>query len=69
MHSGIPQGGVVAQVLFILYVNDLPDVLASSYMMFANDTKVYTQVNNDAQSNKLQQDLCNLIDWAGTWQL
>ncbi len=44
VYSGIPQGGVLRQVLFIQYVNDLPDVLAISCMMFANDTKV----NNDA---------------------
>ncbi len=44
VYSGVPQGGVLRQVLFIQYVNDLPDVLASSCMMFANDTKV----NNDA---------------------
>ncbi len=47
-HPVIPCYGGISQGLFILYVNDLPDVLASSCMMFANDTKVYTQVNNDA---------------------
>ncbi len=44
VYSGILQGGVLRQVLFKQYVNDLPDVLAISCMMFANDTKV----NNDA---------------------
>ncbi len=48
VYSGIPKGGVLRQVLFKQYVNDLPDVLVISCMMFANDTKVYTQVNNDA---------------------
>ncbi len=60
-------------MLFILYVHDLPDVLPDVLthycMMFADDTKVHMQVNNDAESDELQQDLCNLVNWTDTWQL
>ncbi len=73
VYSGILQGGVLWPVLFILYVHDLPDVLPDVLthycMMFADDTKVHMQVNNDAESDELQQDLCNLVNWTDTWQL
>ena len=38
--SGVPQGSVLGLLLFLLYVNDLPDWIVNSMRMFADDTKV-----------------------------
>ena len=38
--SGIPQGSVLSPILFILYINDLPDCVQSYCKIFADDTKV-----------------------------
>ena len=40
--SGVPQGSVLGPLLFILYVNELPELVSSKIRMFADDTKVYT---------------------------
>ena len=41
MISGVPQGSVLGPILFILYVNDLPDKVKSYCKIFADDKKLY----------------------------
>jgi len=43
--SGVPQGSVMGPVLFLLYVNDIPEQVECDISMFADDTKIYTSVN------------------------
>ena len=45
--SGIPQNSVLGPVLFLLYINDLPDVVNNLVKLFADDTKHYAVVNKD----------------------
>lgn len=67
--SGVPQGSVLGPVLFVVFINDLPECLSSLCSMYADDTKVYRRVDGPEDRNKLQSDLNGLVDWADTWQL
>ena len=42
--SGIPQGSVFGPVLFLIFVNDLPEVLSSCKKLFADDGKLYSSI-------------------------
>ena len=68
--SGIPQGSVLGPLCFLLYVNDLPDVIEhSSIMMFADDAKIFGQVTTVPQRANIQSDLDNILAWTQLWQL
>ena len=42
--SGIPQGSVLGPTLFVVYVNELPNLVQSNIKMFADDVKLYRTV-------------------------
>ncbi len=42
-HSGIPQGSVICPLLFLLFVNDIPDVIGALTLLFADDVKMATR--------------------------
>ena len=67
--SGMPQGSVLGPVLFVLYINDMPDMVKSLIKLFADDTKVYSRTDDRDSCNALQKDIDALVDWSRTWQL
>ena len=67
--SGIPQGSVLGPLLFVWYVNDMPEKITSTAYMFADDTKVYRNIKTHIDREVLQSDLSRLEDWSRKWQL
>ena len=67
--SGVPQGSVLAPLLFILYVNDLPETVDCSIKIFADDCKLYLPVSLPSGPLVLQRALDSAVCWADEWQL
>ena len=66
--SGVPQGSILGPLLFILYINDMPEVTGNvTTKMFADDVKLYSQVS--VNRNDIQEALNNLLEWSAAWQL
>ena len=67
VESGVPQGTVLAPLLFLCHINDLPDAVKSQVRLFADDCLVYRTIKSFEDHLTLQKDLDNLQQWATDW--
>ncbi|XP_065665615.1 uncharacterized protein LOC136087036 [Hydra vulgaris] len=67
--SGVPQESVIAALLFALYINNLPKKLHNVTKLYANDTKVLSQLSSEQCATNLQNDLDIVYKWSQTWLL
>ena len=65
--SGVPQGTVLGPLLFLIFINDLPDQLTCKARLFADDCIVYSKINSNRDQQNLQNDLDILATWEKTW--
>ena len=65
--SGVPQGSVLGPLLFIIYINDMPNNIASNIKLYADDALLYRTIHSVTDTYILQHDLDMLHQWASTW--
>ena len=65
--SGVPLGSVLGPVLFLTFINDLPENLSSRARLFADDCILYREITSYLDQHLLQQDLDRLASWEKKW--
>jgi len=66
---GVPQGVVLAPLLFLLYINNLPSRIQSKVKLYADDVLLYSFINIESDCQILREDLDALVQWAHTWEM
>ena len=63
--SGVPQGTVLAAVLFIIMIADIDEKVRNSIVRsFADDTRISKKIKSDEDKDMLQKDLEIIYEWA-----
>ena len=69
MLSGVPQGSVLGPILFLIFINDLPDNIRSSVRLFPDDCVLYRNIYSIQDCFILHEDLISLGQWVANWQM
>ena len=67
---GVPQSSILGPLLFLIYVNDLPNGLKSEFKLFADDTSLFFVVHDISTSaSDINKDLTLISNWDFQWKM
>ena len=70
VNAGVPQGSILGPLFFLIYINDLSKDISSTVKLFANDTSIFSVVDDvNVSVMQLNNDLLKISKWAYQWKM
>ena len=70
IEAGVPQRSILGYLFFLIYINDFSDDLTSNPKLFADDTSLFSVVQNiNLTTTDLNSDLSKISHWAFQWKM
>ena len=61
--SGVPQGSVLGPLLFLIFIGDISEGVSASILLYVDDSKVKTKIQETKDVEALQVDLDKIYSW------
>ena len=70
LDAAVPQGSVFVPLLFLVYINDLTDIIICHMRLFADDSSLFPDVEGVFETQeKLVRDLQAVTIWLHQWKM
>ncbi len=60
---------VLAPIMFLIYINYMPEGVGSYIILFADDAKLLNKISTHKDCEELQHDLNKIYEWSKRWEI